>query len=203
MSFGRWRLGRWLGVGVLVATLLGPAGWMLSDRLEQENDFCNACHLTPATPLHERIRQDFDAQPSRNLAAAHALAGSEHRDDRSFRCIDCHGGTGPLGRARVKALAAKDAFWYVVGDFEEPESMRWPLRDEDCTKCHAEFSPAPGAGAQPFHAVPVHNGRFEVRCVACHTAHEGGGNPQAYFLDASRLRPLCARCHPEFSEEGS
>lgn len=185
--------------------VLAPAGWVVSDRLEQSNDFCNACHLEPGRPLHDRIRGDFDARPPANLAAAHAHAGNRDRDDGAFRCIDCHGGVGLVGRARVKALAAKDAFWYAAGRFEEPDSMRWPLRDEDCAKCHTKFEGrAAGAdGAQPFHAVSVHNVRFEVRCVECHVSHETGVNPQARFMDASRLRPLCARCHPEFSEGGS
>ena len=200
---GAWR--RWLAAGAFAAALLGPAGWGVTDRLEQNDDFCNACHLEPGRPLHDRIRGDFDARPPANLAAAHAHAGNRDRDDGAFRCIDCHGGVGLVGRARVKALAAKDAFWYAAGRFEEPDSMRWPLRDEDCAKCHTEFEgrAAGGDGAQPFHAVSVHNVRFEVRCVECHVSHETGVNPQARFMDASRLRPLCARCHPEFSEGGS
>jgi predicted CXXCH cytochrome family protein len=205
MFLGRGPSRGWLGAVALAAVLLVPAGWMLSDRLEQDNDFCNACHWTPERRFHARIRDVFDARPGSNLASAHAVAGNEERADKAFRCIDCHGGAGLLGRARVKVLAARDAFWYLVGDFEEPESMRWPLWDEDCTKCHPTFGlkAAASGGAKPFHAVPLHNTGFEVRCVSCHTSHEAGGNPQAYFLDASRLRPLCARCHPEFLEEGS
>jgi predicted CXXCH cytochrome family protein len=176
---------------------------MLSDRLEQENDFCNACHLTPAQPLHERIRHDFEARPAPNLASAHAAAGNDERPDGRFRCIDCHGGASVVGRVRVKALAAKDALVYLTGDFTEPEDMRWPLWDEDCSKCHARFEPTSGEGAEPFHAVPLHNTDFEVRCVECHASHEAGGNAEAYHLDAARLKPLCARCHSEFTEERS
>lgn len=177
---------------------------MLSDHFEQENDFCNACHLTATQPLHEEIRRDFDARPAPSLAASHARAGNRAREDGAFRCIDCHGGTGFLGRARVKVLAAKDAFWYVAGRFEEPREMRHPLWDEDCTKCHGRFDPAADAGPEPFHAVAVHNALdFAVRCVTCHGAHGADGNPETYFLAASRIRPQCARCHSEFSEGGS
>jgi predicted CXXCH cytochrome family protein len=176
---------------------------MLSDRLEQDDDFCNACHLTPDRPLHEQIRRAFDAKPAANLAAAHARAGNDARADGAFRCIDCHGGASLVGRARVKALAAKDALAYAVGKFEEPTAMHSPLWDEDCAKCHARFEPAATTGAEPFHAVAVHNASFPVACVACHAAHETGGNANAYFLDAARIRPLCARCHSEFSEGGS
>ena len=126
MVSGRGGRRGWLAAGALAAVVLAPAGWVVSDRLEQNNDFCNACHLEPGRPLHDRIRGDFDARPPANLAAAHAHAGNRDRDDGAFRCIDCHGGVGLVGRARVKALAAKDAFWYAAGRFEEPDSMRWP-----------------------------------------------------------------------------
>jgi OHCU decarboxylase len=104
---------------------------------------------------------------------------------------------------RVKALAAKDAFWYVVGRFEEPESMRWPLWDEDCRRCHDEFDTSDVAAWQSarFHQLPVHNTKLGVACVECHTVHEPGGNPEAYFLRAPHVRTQCARCHAEF--EGS
>jgi len=196
----------WLRLApVLVGAALvaAPTGWLASDRLERDNDFCNACHLSPEVPLHRDIRADFDARPPPTLAAAHARAGVGSGDaHRPFRCIDCHGGSGPLGRAQVKALAARDAFWYVVGRFEEPREMRFPLRDADCRKCHASYRAAAGSGANAFHGLAVHNADLSVRCVACHSAHERGGNPQAHFLRAAKVRAQCARCHTEFEEEG-
>lgn len=191
-------------VPLLVGTALvaAPTGWVASDRLERDNDFCNACHLSPEVPLHRDIRVDFDARPPPTLAAAHARAGAGSGDaHRPFRCIDCHGGSGLAGRAQVKALAARDAFWYVVGRFEEPRSMRVPLRDANCRECHTSYRVAPGSGANAFHALAVHNADLPLRCVACHTAHAKGGNPDAFFLRASEVRAECARCHPEFEEE--
>src|SRR5262245_65629532 len=98
---------------LVLAALLGGVGaallgWWISDRLEQRNDFCNSCHLEPDLPLHQGIRRDFDQEPARSLAGAHGAALVKTREDGAFRCIDCHGGVGPVGRARVKALAAKD-----------------------------------------------------------------------------------------------
>lgn len=183
-------------------------GWHVSDRLEQDNDFCNACHLTADRPLHLDIRRDFDGAPPATLAALHGAARVEARsEDPAFRCIDCHGGASFVGRLRVKALAAKDAAVYLTGRFEEPRSMRFPLWDEDCRKCHGSFraaaSDAAGetAGATPFHALAVHNTNLGVGCVECHTVHERGGNREAYFLDAAVVRTQCARCHAELAGE--
>jgi hypothetical protein len=184
------------------ASLAAVLGWTVSDRLEQDNDFCNECHLDASTPLHIELRREFDRRPAASLAAAHARAEVEGRDDPAFRCIDCHGGTSWAGRVRVKALAAKDAFWYVVGHFEEPDGMRWPLWDEDCRKCHAGFAGQSwdGRGPEPFHARSVHNVKLGVDCVECHFVHGPGGNPDAHFLHAEPVRAQCARCHDEFQE---
>ena len=191
---------------VLAAVLGGvgaaPLGWMASDRLEQDNDFCNACHLEPDLPLHQEIRRGFEHAPPLSLAGAHGAAEVTSREDSAFRCIDCHGGASLVGRARVKALAAKDAFWYVTGRFDEPRDMAWPLWDEDCQKCHASFE-ATNALAQPstrFHSLPVHNVDLPVRCVECHRVHEPAGNADTHFLHTDLVRGQCARCHPEFEE---
>ena len=179
-----------------------PAGWVVTDFLEQRNDFCNACHLEPGLPLHVEVRRDFDAALPASLAGRHAHADVKSRADTAFRCIDCHGGVSFAGRLRVKALAAKDAFWYVTGRFAEPDGMRWPLWDEDCTQCHASFDerdPEPWESPR-FHQLAVHNVELEVGCVACHLTHEPDGNPDAYFLHAAHVRRQCARCHSEFEE---
>jgi len=191
----------WLAVAGVVAA---PAGWVVSDRLEAQNDFCTSCHLATdaPTPLHRKIRRDFDTRPPLSLAGAHAAAQVEGRAEPAFRCIDCHQGTGAVGRARVKALAAKDAFFYVIGRFEEPTSMTHPLWDSDCRKCHASFdessSPATAGATPRFHELPVHNAKLGLSCVECHQAHERGGEAASHFLRAEHLRSQCARCHSEF-----
>ncbi len=185
--------------GVVAAT----AGWVTTDALERDDDFCTSCHLPSGTPLHQSLRSDYDERPYASLAARHAGAPVAGRIDSAFRCIDCHGGASLAGRLRVKALAAKDAFWYMVGRFEEPAHMAWPLWDEDCRKCHGSFA-ASGAddwAQTDFHALPVHNAALGVACVACHRSHDGDGNPDAYFLHAASVRSQCALCHSEFEEE--
>ena len=46
-------------------------------------------------------------------------------------CIDCHGGVGRVGRSKVKLLAARDALVWLVGDFDEPDHMEYPLGEAD------------------------------------------------------------------------
>jgi hypothetical protein len=194
----RWGL---LVVAAAAGMLAASGGWVITDRLEQDNDFCNACHLEPGLPLHDEIRRDFDANPPASLAGAHGLVGNRARGD-AFRCIDCHGGVSWLGKLRVKTLAGKDAFWWLVGRFDEPDGMRWPLWDEDCSQCHASFETSePESWHSPrFHQLPVHNASLGVGYVECHFSHESFVDVAAYFLDAERVRPQCARCHPEFEE---
>jgi len=192
-----------VALAVLGASL-GAVGWAVTDHLEQDDDFCNACHVSADLPLHAGIRRDYDARPPASLAGRHAAARLAGPDDRGLRCIDCHGGKSLAGRVRVKALAAKDGLAYAIGRFEEPEQMRWPLWDEDCLACHASFEAASeqAAGSPGFHALPVHNVELGVACVECHAAHEVGGDPGAYFLHVASVRAQCARCHSEFEEGG-
>ena len=190
----------------LAGIVSAPAGWIVSDRLEENNDFCTSCHLAPDRPLHADLRAGFDGVPPASLAAVHGAATvlrSAAEPASAFRCIDCHGGASFVGSARVKVLAAKDAFWFAMGYFEEPTQMRWPLWDEDCRKCHDAFDePKVEAWQSPrFHQRSVHNGALGVDCVACHEVHESGGNPDAFFLRAHLVRGQCARCHSEFEED--
>lgn len=182
-------------IGAAGLFVIASVGWGVSDHLERDDDFCTSCHIAPGRPLHAAIRRGFDAQPAATLAAA-------HRGERGdFHCIDCHGGVGVRGRMRVKALAAKDAFFYVIGDFEEPSRMRWPLWDEDCRQCHDVFDErAAEAWQSPkFHQLPLHNAALGVDCVECHRAH-AVGNPDGNFLRAPEVRRQCARCHSEYEE---
>jgi len=194
--------GRLLAIAVLVGMVSAPAGWIVTDRLEQDNDFCNACHLSAEVPLHVDVRNDFDTAPPDSLAGLHGGADPGRHEDGGFRCIDCHGGVSFVGRARVKALAARDSFWYALGRFDEPEGMGFPLWDEDCSQCHADFDEG---DAEPwrrprFHQLPVHNVELGVNCVECHRVHVSGGTRETYFLQLPLVRTQCARCHTEFEE---
>ena len=201
-----FQLKRSVALALASAFIGAPAGWLISDRIEQDNDFCKSCHLASGVPLHIGIRRGFDTEEPSSLAALHgrSLVVARGRGDAAaFRCIDCHGGKSFVGRVRVKALAAKDAFWYTVGHFEEPEKMSWPLWDEDCLACHTSFDEreAQGFESPRFHQLAVHNVDLGVDCVECHQVHESAGDRQAFFLVTERVRANCARCHARFGEQ--
>jgi hypothetical protein len=200
---GAPRRRRFTPVAAVAAVAAASAAWLVTDHLERDNDFCTACHLEPGVPLHRGIRRDFDRSPPASLAGLHARKARSEGEGGGFRCIDCHGGASLRGRMRVKALAAKDAFWYAVGCFEEPQAMRWPLWDEDCGQCHPSFDESQSKSWQSprFHELPLHNVELGVGCVECHRSHDRGGDANAYFLRAPWVRTRCARCHSEFEEE--
>ena len=154
-------------------------------------------------PLHLDVRREFDAVSPVSLAGIHGSSVVEERvagADAAFRCIDCHGGTGLAGRARVKALAAQDLFWYLTSRFEEPRGMKWPLQEADCRRCHGEFRTKAGEFEEPaFHDRPLHNEGLGVGCVECHRVHRPG-DASDYFLDGRHTRQQCARCHADLFE---
>jgi hypothetical protein len=176
-----------------------------SDRVEARNEFCTSCHLPDGTPLHQTIGADFDGLVPANLTGVHGRALLDEREDGAFRCIDCHGGTGAIGRTRVKLLSVFDGLRYAVGAFEEPDSMPWPLSDAVCAQCHQHLrnAPAPGWSRESFHAVGPHAELSDgPGCVDCHAVHEPGGDPFAYFLDRERVHVFCRDCHSDFARGG-
>jgi hypothetical protein len=176
-----------MGVGVLTALVAAPLGWAISDRLESENEFCVSCHLDADRPLHAQKGREFANVPAVSLAAAHAA------ESPGFRCIDCHGGTSAVGRVRVKAVAARDAVRYLLGNFGEPEAMRHPLWNEDCARCHESYEPARD---DDFHAIADHNTQFAHACVECHSAHPTA-RAELRFLSREVVLPVCRNCHEE------
>jgi hypothetical protein len=194
----------WQGIAIGFSAFgLAAAGWLITDSLEANDDFCNACHLPSGSVLHAEIRRGFDSEPASNLAGVHGSATSRPAGrERAFRCIDCHGGTGLLGRAKVKMLAAKDALVWLSGDFDEPDHMQYPLGEADCRQCHRGFESGKSAEdeSRRFHALAVHNADLGVGCVECHTVHDGGDDAELFFLNAARVRKQCARCHSEFQQ---
>ena len=74
MQKGSGRPGLWFAVAVVVVVIAGSTGWVASDIVEADNDFCNACHLPSGAVLHEGIRTGFDARPVHTVAGLHGSA---------------------------------------------------------------------------------------------------------------------------------
>lgn len=192
--------GRLSLLGALLA-LSGVLAIGYVSHRERDNAFCVSCHGPAGSdrPLHAAIFERYasSARPGPDMATAHAQAAPP------VRCIDCHGGTGVLGRARVLALSARDTALYLARWYREPEGMRIaPLRDADCTRCHDAF-PIVSADEGEAAAIPFH-GRVEhhdlpIACVACHEAHRGGDARLRYVRDETAV-PQCRRCHEGFGE---
>ena len=197
-------MNRWKSIAIVtVAGVALCVGWFATDWLESKNDFCNACHLPGGAVLHENIREGFDSRPVRNLAGVHgASRGGFENGDREFRCIDCHGGVGWMGRAKVKLLAGKDAMVWMTGDFDEPDHMQYPLGENDSRQCHEELATDPNDESESlrFHDLSVHNVDLGVVCVEFHTIHDGGNESATFYLDTTGVRAQCARCHSEYQE---
>ena len=178
----------WITIGSGISLLAGVIAWVAVERLESRNSFCVSCHLEPRIPLHREISENFNGRPPVNLAAAHLVAEAE------FRCIECHGGTGFVGRLRVKLVSARDTLMYLTGRFQEPDRMTAPLWDEDCSKCHEIYRvERPDA----FHAIVQHNVRLAYRCVECHQSHPVAP-ADLQFLNREVVLPICRECQKEF-----
>jgi nitrate/TMAO reductase-like tetraheme cytochrome c subunit len=182
---------------LLLALVVGVAGWGVSDRLEQRNDFCVSCHLPDGARLHAETRENFDRVIPLNLAGVHGRGWVEEREDSAFRCIDCHAGSGAAERTKIKLLAARDAVRYAFGSFAEPEGMPFALSGETCLGCHPTFrhSAAPGWTVQAYHGHPDHDGEAAPSCVSCHAVHEEDGDAFAYFMARPRVIARCRECH--------
>jgi Cytochrome c7 and related cytochrome c len=189
-----------IGLALSSLGLAFAIGWWGTDVLERQNDFCNACHLDGGGPLHAGIRRDFDARPPASLAALHAERRPRPGPDaREMRCFDCHAGVGFGGRARIKAVAARDLVVWLAGRAREPSGLTVPLRDEDCRQCHPQVASESRDDARPaFHGVFVHNDSLGVACTSCHAVHVADGDPRFHFLSTVRVRAECARCHSQF-----
>ncbi|MGH8056224.1 MAG: NapC/NirT family cytochrome c [Candidatus Entotheonellia bacterium] len=160
----------------------------VTDYLEQDNRFCISCHL------HERILENFLTHTPQLLTMAGA-----HQHKGQVKCIECHIGATVRDKLIIKGIAGWDTVRYFLGDFKEPDHLRFPLGDRTCLKCHTDGGQSPTRSGA-FHNEPNHRAmRFE--CVACHQSHPVR-DATTLFLDESIVRPVCRECHTEDSSEG-
>lgn len=176
-------------------------------KLDEDNRFCVACHL------HGREFREMVGTPGTTLASAHH--GAEDRHQHPERCFTCHSGEGITGWTAVTALSAYDAARWVLGDRHESTTMRLPIEDRACTKCHAadlaakmnmaaahQETPDEGFGEegsqeasadQNFHQIRDHR-NVRTACVTCHTIHTTGEKTRL-FMQPAVVQEQCRNCH--------
>lgn len=182
----RWL--KWTGALIAFGFVSFVASVEVTDHLEEDNRFCISCHL------HEQILENFMTDTPQLVA----LSGAHHHKGE-VKCIDCHIGATLTDKVIIKAIAGWDTVQYFVGNFKEPEHLRFPLGDRTCLKCHPDGGQSQTrTGA--FHNYSTHrNMRFE--CVVCHQSHPVR-DPSTFFLEQAIVRPVCQECHKVDSDEG-
>jgi predicted CXXCH cytochrome family protein len=192
-----------MGVVVVIglAGILGIGGVGASLALENQDTFCASCHTEPESKYYQ---QSLQADPG-TLASFHT--------QKETKCIDCHSGGGPLGRALGLEQGSDDLALYLSGNYKRPAITSNPLGDDSCLKCHTEVlfrgrrSPSPiqdPVQARGNRANDGHYHQFLQRwqandaraghCVDCHTSHTDGPSNTG-FMTSSPVQPVCDSCH--------
>lgn len=184
---------RWLLLSAVLVpvVLVGSA-----TALENRDAFCASCHTQPEVEYFERTL----ASPS-DLASAHAV-----------RCIDCHSGAGPFGRAVSLRQGASDLAAYLSGAYNQPAETTNPVGDPGCVKCHNQPSAVADLSA-PVEAISSSHYHFAEytaewlarrphprgSCGVCHASHATEALPgQGYTVNAA-TQQSCEACHAALS----
>ena len=95
-------------------------------------------------------------------------------------------------------LSAWDAGRWVLGDRHEPTTMRLPITNDACLKCHAEELRSQKHDEQKFHGLSDHR-TVGIPCASCHRVHDPGPR-ERQFLDDATVKIQCQRCHRDLDE---
>jgi nitrate/TMAO reductase-like tetraheme cytochrome c subunit len=185
MSLARWRL---LALAAALGLVVLIGGVEVVSHQEQDNRFCASCHTQPESEYFVRYLRADARKSAEDLAALH-----HHK--KAIRCIDCHGGEGPLGRAQVVAIATWDAFKFFTGIARQPAVIVVPVQNEACAKCHNDDIHKPGFENHEHNLYfdPKESPPF-IACTDCHVSHRVGDERTAFqFRDA--ILPQCDYCH--------
>ncbi len=174
-------------VAVLAVFAAGSTAYALN--LENHDPFCASCHSEPESKY---VQQSLDKNAA-TLASFHAQS--------SVRCIDCHSGSGPLGRLVGLSQGSQDLLSYYSGNYHNPAITTTKLGDESCLKCHADVSTNQTFNNHFHLFLP----RWQAvdpqaaHCIDCHTAHTAGITTQL-FLEQAPVQQICENCHAAIRE---
>ena len=154
--------------------------------MEERDSFCASCHTQPETDYYGRSQA---ASPI-DLASFHTT--------KQTRCIECHSGTGTLGRASAIMLGARNAVHYYTGTAKQPAPLTVPVGDDHCVKCHASVYNSTDFNNHFHNFLPRWQAAAPnnaAACVDCHSSHTTDGNAQAAFLSQAKTDQVCQSCH--------
>jgi hypothetical protein len=174
-----------LGGAALLGIILAASGFAFAATQEEHDSFCASCHTQPESTFYQRLSA---AQPV-DLASAH--------NPQQTRCIDCHSGTGVVGRLRAELMGAHNALAWYTGTAVQPAKVTVPIRDENCLKCHAEVTVQRDMNNH-FHYFLAQWQAMDPKaatCVSCHGGHTTTGTAQDRFMDQAATRAVCDACH--------
>ncbi len=171
-----------VAVGILLLVATVGTGYAL--QFENQDAFCASCHTQPETRYYEQSL----AQEASTLAAFHA--------QKQVRCIDCHSGSGPFGRAVGLSQGSQDLMAYYSGHYHAPAITTNQIQDVSCTKCHRDMTAAVDFNNHFHRFLPQWQAidPNAARCVTCHTSHPATDATQGYRAEAT-VRPVCDACH--------
>ncbi len=189
---------RWWIIGGLVALLLlllAPLTAVgVSVKLENHDSFCAGCHTQPETTYVQRAQSGS----ATDLASFHAAA------KEPVACIDCHSGSGTMGRKDALLLGAHDLTAFVTRRYTQPAKLTHAIADENCLKCHGDIAKAQ-TFQNHFHALQARWQAIQpdaaAHCVDCHSSHTTDGEQQIAFLNKPRTVEQCNACHRMLSDD--
>lgn len=200
MKTNRLVFGLGLVLILLIVLVVGGVGGSLV--LEDQNSFCASCHTEPEVKYYQQSLQ------------ADATTLSTFHIQKQTRCIDCHSGGGPLGRAQGLQQGADDLVLYLSGNYNRPAITSNPLGDDSCLKCHPEVltrgrrtPPSPIQNPVQARGNRANDGHYHqflwrwqaadpraAHSINCHTSHTDG-LANVGFMTAGPVQRVCDDCH--------
>jgi hypothetical protein len=178
-------------LGIIVAA----AGFAYAANMESKDAFCSSCHTQPETTFFERST----AESRVDLASYHQT--------KQTHCIDCHSGSGVVGRVQAELTGAHNAFAFYTGTAIQPGKLAGAYPDENCLKCHQKVTARTQAmeegGEQHWHAF-LTNWQAQdpnaATCVSCHPGHSTDVAANNNYQNIPETRAVCNACHQALRE---
>lgn len=155
-------------------------------QFENHNGFCASCHTEGEQTFYDRSIANAPV----DLASIHDIKGQA-------RCIDCHTGSGIIGRYGGLMAGATDVISYFSGHYPQPAALEEPYPDANCLKCHADIAQKQDFNNH-FHVFLSHWQAIDknaATCVSCHLSHDTKGDIKVGFLNEKTTVAVCEKCH--------